>query len=417
MQMQDSAVTFYGLYRLTGRQSAMTANNTNRDHWVDNLRSAITLLVVAHHASLSYTSFASFNKDAYILSTHPVVDPHRWVGMDIFENYNDIFFMFLMFFIGGLFLVKSVQKKGGWQFTKDRFSRLFIPFLFPGTVLMLIAYFPAWIIAKNNTNIEAYVKDFFTIEAWPVGPPWFIWVLFAFNALFAFVYPLAKNNIARAGMRLDTLQNKPFLFFMLLLLVTWILYVPVAFNIGAGTWTGWGPFDFQLSRILAYAGYFLLGVIIGATEFNKGIFNVQATVIGRWKSWLALSLLLYALITLNTTCGWLRALVMENRLHANTAWLIYYTVYAASCAASCLAFIGLFRTKANTTNSWWRSLSANAYLIYLLHYVFVVWMQFGLMEWAIAAWLKFIIVFFVSVTLSWFTAGCLRKIPVIRRYL
>ena len=63
----------------------------NRALWIDYLRSSITVLVVAHHSSLAYTTFASFNQQAYILSTHPIVDKERWIGLDIFENFNDVF--------------------------------------------------------------------------------------------------------------------------------------------------------------------------------------------------------------------------------------------------------------------------------------------------------------------------------------
>ena len=34
----------------------------NRTLWIDYLRSFITVLVVAHHSSLAYTTFASFDK-------------------------------------------------------------------------------------------------------------------------------------------------------------------------------------------------------------------------------------------------------------------------------------------------------------------------------------------------------------------
>ena len=50
--------------------------------------------------------------------------------------------MYLMFFIGGLFLYKSIEKKGTFTFIKDRVYLLFFPFIFGGTLLMLIAYFP-----------------------------------------------------------------------------------------------------------------------------------------------------------------------------------------------------------------------------------------------------------------------------------
>jgi len=39
-------------------------NHLTRNLWVDYLRSVITVLVVAHHSSLAYTTFAWFDKEA-----------------------------------------------------------------------------------------------------------------------------------------------------------------------------------------------------------------------------------------------------------------------------------------------------------------------------------------------------------------
>lgn len=381
------------------------------------MRSAITVLVVAHHASLAYTTFASFDPVAYIRSTNPVVDQQRWTGMDIFENFNDIFFMFLMFFIGGLFIAKSLDKKGSWLFIKDRVYRLLIPFLFLGTLFMLLAYLPSYYLAHRSWNIRDYVKDFFTTEAWPVGPPWFIWVLFVFNAVTALLWPVLRKPFANLSPRLSKLQNKPILSFLLLFVITWLLYVPVACSIGAGTWTGWGPFDFQLSRILAYSGYFLLGVLIGSSDFNNGIFSVSSKLVRNYRYWIMLALLLYTALTLNSYYNILDRFVEEKKLTSDAAWGIYYSLYAASCTASCLAFITSFRKLINNSNSYWDSLSANAYLIYLVHYIFIVWMQFILQPLNIHAFFKFIMVFGVTLMASWISSMQLRKIKLLHRYL
>jgi len=111
---------------------------------VDNLRSFITVLVVAHHSSLAYATFGFFNKEAYITSTHPIVDQARWKGLDIFIDFNDIFFMSLMFLISGIFVMQSIQHKLVKAFVRDRFFRLFIPFMLGVTILMLLAYYPAF---------------------------------------------------------------------------------------------------------------------------------------------------------------------------------------------------------------------------------------------------------------------------------
>jgi len=84
----------------------------DRAVWLDYLRAFITVLVVAHHSSLAYTTFASFNKLAYNDSTHPIVDTVRSGTLDIFEDFNDVFFMSLMFLISGIFVLPALARKG-----------------------------------------------------------------------------------------------------------------------------------------------------------------------------------------------------------------------------------------------------------------------------------------------------------------
>ena len=388
-----------------------------RHIWIDYLRSTITVLVVAHHASLAYTTFARFDSQAYINSTHAIVDKHRWIGLDIFENFNDIFFMSLMFFIGGLFLTKSISKKGMILFIKDRFYRLFLPFILGGTLLMLIAYLPSWYISQGNLNIIAYIIDFFGIEQWPVGPPWFIWVLFAFNLLFALFYPLLRRVYAKYCVSIISNQIRPITFSVLAVVFTWILYVPLTYQVGASTWTGIGPFDFQLGRILLYFGYFMSGVLIGNTDFNEGIFNKNSPLVKNWKLWILLALLIYAALTASNVFRLLEGWVKSGRMNEFTAWMIYYLLYTSSCVLSSIAFVTTFRNNIKKPIAWVDSLSENAYLIYLLHFVFITSTQFLLLNLNIPALIKFIIAFLSSLFLSWGLSILLRKIPVLRRYL
>lgn len=389
--------------------------NADRNLWVDYLRSAITVLVVAHHASLAYTTFAWFDKTAYNRSTHPVVDTNRWIGLDIFENFNDVFFMSLMFLIGGLFLTRSISKKGASLFIKDRFYRLFVPFLFLGTILMLIAYFPAYYLAHNSIGLWAYLVDFFTVEKWPVGPPWFIWMLFIFNLLFALFYAKARKTIEKTGIKLAALKNRPFVFFIILFGITWLLYVPLAHNTGPGTWIGMGPFDFQLSRILLYFGYFVVGIIIGNFNFNEGLFAPKSAMVKTVWLWVFLALTTYAILTIMSKP--LQQLVNNETIPEFTAWMIYFVVYTASCTLSSIAFITLFRKITTTGKQWMNSLSENAYLIYLIHYIFVVWIQFLLLQFDLPAFIKFLITFTAALALSWITSHLLRKIEIVKKYL
>jgi glucan biosynthesis protein C len=115
--------------------------------------------------------------------------------------------------------------------------------------------------------------------------------------------------------------------------------------------------------------------------------------------------------------GPLIQLVKDNTIKEFSGWMIYYTVYVASCVISCIAFITMFRKLIHTEKRWRNSLSENAYLIYLIHYVFVVWCQFLLLKFNIPAFIKFSMTFLVAISLSWIVSNLLRKIKIIRNYL
>lgn len=405
----------------------------NRTLWIDYLRSFLTVLVVAHHSSLAYTTFASFDKVAYIRSTHPVVDSRRWIGLDIFENFNDVFFMSLMFLIAGLFVVKSIRRKGTGAFVRDRLYRLLVPFLFGGTILNLIAHYPAYLLAHGSAPLPAYVTDFFIVEQWPVGPPWFIWVLFVFNAAFALIYFFAPTKITQTAHTpvlailpetVETPANAdsseprtytPFTIIISWFLFTFVLYTPFAFWLGPGKWIGFGPFDFQVSRIAWYFGYFLLGAWLGNTGFNEGIFATSAPLVRRWPSWLFLCACAYTLLTLAPPL--LTDLVKQGTLPEFIGYLIYFSIYMLSCTFSCVAFLTAFRARVTKPNALWDSLSEHAYLIYLLHYPFVIWTQYLLLDTPLPAFVKFFITLLVSVAGSWMLAIQLRKLNVVKEYL
>jgi hypothetical protein len=59
----------------------------------------------------------------------------------------------------------------------------------------------------------------------------------------------------------------------------------------------------------------------------------------------------------------------------------------------------------------------NAYCIYLVHYIFVLWCQYELLNVDLPAFIKFLITFIVSILVSWQVSILLRKIPVVRKYV
>ncbi len=372
-----------------------------RTIWVDYLRASITVLVVAHHSALAYTTWASFDKVAYIRSTHAVVDTNRSGILDDIVRINDAFFMPLMFLIGGLFVTDSIRRKGVAAFIKDRIFRLLVPFLVLGTLLMLLAYVPSYILAKETFSLRGYLLDFFITEQWPVGPPWFLWVLFIFNLIAAKVSGWLINTNIRD---LFSPLNQPVVFVVLFLGVTLLLYVPLSLVLGDSYWVGFYPFDLQLNRIFLYSGYFGIGLILGEIQFNETIFNASGPLVQQRKVWLWCSGLLCLFIF-----GF-----ADNMLFSRLQTLIFNSVL---CVILSISFLVSYKSAIRGTNLWMQSISESAYLIYLIHFVFVVWIQFFLLRFQLPAILKAGLTFVVSFMISWLMATGLRKVSIVRKFL
>ena len=147
----------------------------------DKLKVCVTLLVVLHHSILAYARFGHFDTRHYLRSSAPIVDPARWSGFDLLVDFNDVYFMSLMFLISGLFVMPSLSRHGPWRYLTGRAVRLGVPFLAAATVIMPAAYYPSYLQTGANLSFLQYWSGYFTVYGWPGGPAWFIWVLLLFD--------------------------------------------------------------------------------------------------------------------------------------------------------------------------------------------------------------------------------------------
>lgn len=390
-----------------------------RSYWLDYLRGFITVLVVAHHSSLAYTTFAYADPRAYNASTHPIVDTARSITLDIFEDFNDVFFMSLMFLISGIFVVPSLVRKGHEKFLSDRARRLFIPFLVAVTLIMPLGYFAAWQFTHHSSDLKAFLVDFIKVEHWPAGPPWFIGILFIFNIIVCLSWrpPAQTPELFQAPM------VKPFSAGGLLwraYILTLFLFLPMVLLFGGSAWIGFGPFAIQLSRIFLYFGYFLIGMKLGTDTAGRGpgksLLDETSPLMRHTILWLILCVAAYT--TLKLAGPPIGSLNEKGQITELQARLLYRPIWTLSCVASCMAFLSLFHRlfpEASRPSPPWESLSRNAYGIYLVHYVFVLWIQYLLLPTPLGAIRKFSLTFIGALTASWALTAISRKIPIFKR--
>lgn len=377
-----------------------------RDLSIDYLRTTLTLLVLAHHSSLAYTTWARFDPQHPLRSTSPVVDTARSAFFDYAENFNDVFFMSLMFFVSGLFVYGAIRRHGTAKFVRDRLLRLGLPFAFAVTVLMPIAYYASWQLGNRNQGFFAFY-GLLARTGFQVGPPWFVWVLLLFDVVLATLLIPLDRFMPAAGRLMRTLHAHSLATFAVLLVLSGCLYLPLLARFGFDRWTVLflSPFAFQIARIGLYALWFTFGVIVGAPGFGEGLLSRGGTLARHWPRWLAGCIVAYnALYFLPRWLG-------SHGLTAKQSQTCEALLWVVSCVSSSFAFLALFRGLHLRSNACMNSLTRSAYVLYLVHYVFITWTQRLMLPLALNAGFKFLFVFSATVVLSWLTAQLLLRVP------
>ena len=159
-----------------------------RNAALDRARTFITMLVLIHHSVIAYTYFGH-------------TDNASFLGFDRVSLFNDSFPMAAMFFLSGLFVWPSLQRKGiGW-FLRDRWWRLGFPYIVCVVLLMPFAY---WAIELELHNPNTGFGEFW----WEDGRGWtmeqrasltFVWVFLALDVIAALVFTALSGWVEAVG--------------------------------------------------------------------------------------------------------------------------------------------------------------------------------------------------------------------------
>jgi peptidoglycan/LPS O-acetylase OafA/YrhL len=94
------------------------------------------------------------------------------------------------------------------------------------------------------------------------------------------------------------------------------------------------------------------------------------------------------------------------------AWSVLGSfMFVLSCAASSFGVTAVFVRFFATRSRIWDSLGNNSYGIYLVHYVFVNWLQYLLLNVSIPGLAKGVLATLLGLALTWTAVIALRRIP------
>lgn len=379
------------------------------------LRAFVVALVVAHHAVLAYHPWAppaphALTDQPAWWQAFPVLDAQRWTGWAIFAAWNDIFFMALMFFLSGLFVWGSLERKGEGRFLRDRAVRLGIPFLVVAAAIAPLAYLPSYLLTTTTPSLSDYRHVWHALANWPAGPAWFIWLLLVFDSIAALVHRAAPGMVtASREFFARTLRSSGRSFAVLVALST-IAYALLVWRFGPLYWTTWGPFAFQTGRLLHYALYFTAGVIVGSRPFGETFLTTAA--LGRqWIGWAIAALGCFVVV-----------LAVAIKLVGNPAPPLPLAVtglvtFALSCAASSFALLALFLRYGDGAPGWLYGFCGAGYGVYLLHYPIVSWIQYALLRWPAGGFIKGVVVTVAALGLSFGLVAILRRSRLVAKVI
>jgi surface polysaccharide O-acyltransferase-like enzyme len=376
---------------------------------LSNLRAVVIVIVLAFHSCLAYLvnipQPVAFNQAPYTWEAFPIADAHRWLGFDIFCATQDVSLMALMFFLSGLLTGPSLERKGARVYLFDRLRRIGLPFVLAVAFLSPISLYPAFAVRATSSELSQFWQSWLSLPFWPTGPEWFLWQLLVLNLMAVGLYALWPALLRVCRGFADWAGTRPLQYFAVLSGVAILAYAPLAFVYSPWQWQEFGPFGLQLCRPLIYILVFFAGFALGSRGIGHGLLSIEGPLARQWLAWTCAALLMFfvwAGLTSLTMPDWQSAGWMAKIASALT--------YPPACIAGGLFMLAVF-LRFSRRRSWvLDSLSANAYGMYLVHYVFVVWLQYLLLPADLNALTKAFLVFAGSMALSWSASAAFNRL-------
>ena len=356
--------------------------------FVDNLRTALIILVVLHHVALIYGAFAPFY----------YVEPPFNSAFLIFGLLNQGWFMGALFLLSGYFTPGSFDRKGPGSFLKDRLLRLGIPLIVFYFVLNPVSSIGAWYMPTELTGITTPL----TWQAYPsllgIGPMWFVAMLLIFDFGYAAWRMLTRNRTSDSTSKASLPSYLQIgIFILVLAMVSYLVRVIVPI--------GKYVLDFPT---LAYLPQYLSFFMVGAIAYRHNWFRTLPDSMG-WAGFVA------AVVA----GGVLFPLAFGDYFSGNGHWRsAVYALWDSTFAVGiCLAAIVFFRRFLDRQGRFGRFLSQHSYTVYIIHIPILVLLGVAFRGIDLEPLLKFGMAAVIAVPTCFAAAYLVRRIPGVSRIL
>ncbi|MCL2661519.1 MAG: acyltransferase [Acidobacteriaceae bacterium] len=371
-----------------------------REHYIDHLRTVLTVQVIVFHCAITYGSFGGW----FYHEVKPS-DSLSSTLLSLFVLTGQSYFMGFFFLLAGYFTPSSLERKGYARFLADRFLRLGLPLLAFGFLLG-----PLTIAMSSAARGDGFLHTLAVLwqgKDFDNGPLWFTQALLIFCVVYcvwrAITYPpltlaaRSQRPIPKAG---------------------WWLVSAITVGIAAvllriGYPAGETVFGLQLGFFSSYIFLFALGIAAWRHDWLQQLTWQRA----RW--WILCLPLLWVLMPIHLSLDHTPDTFAAVSFTHGISWAaIFWAMWEPFVAWGFIAaFLLLFRHYVNTKTPFWSWLDRRAYTAYIIHPVVLVGIALLLRPWVAPALVKWACTGTLAVTACWLIADPLVRAPGLRRIL
>ena len=333
-----------------------------REHYLDNLKVFLTVLVIFHHAGQAYGNGGGW---AYQPSNPDEFLPWIWH----FFSVNAGFFMGLFFLISGYFVPASYDRQGGRVFVRKKLMRLGIPLLFIGVITSAITG---------------------TLE---VAHMWFVESLLVFCLIYALIRKFCRPVSGECSSK-PTIPG--------LLILGLIIGIGSFFIRKVSPQDNWimVPLKIEPAHYLQYVVLFVVGILAGRFRWFEKMSNVTGAV----------SLLAGAALGVGMY-------IIGDNEWSGFVWKWYGIYESLMCVFLCFGLIWLFRQEFSRTSPFMQWCAAQSYGAYVFHLLLMLGIQFATDTIWMGAFGKFIFIGISTTVVSYLLTWLVRMIPGMKSIL
>ena len=360
--------------------------------YVDNLRTALTVLVVIHHAAIGYSNIQAW----YYLE--PPTESSATL-LDVLVLLNQAFFMGAFFLISALFVPGSYDRKGPRRFLGERLLRLGVPLL-----IWLLVLRPLVTVGDYIGEREAAIRQGTELTYWQYyvlsfspGPMWFVEVLLVFSALYVLWRRLTGQGRHAAGSA-PAPGRAPG--------AVAIIGFTVGLALATYLWRVVVPMDLQVfgmptpAYLPQYAALFTVGLVASRRGWPAGLSRTAGRAGFATAAVAAVAIVLVLFSSGDAILG-----------HGTWASLAMASCEQALAVGLTIGLLVLFRERLDHQGRRGRFLSVHAYAVYLIHPLVLVALGYALSGLQAPAVAKFALLAVLALPLCWVAAFLVRALP------